>query len=116
MVLFIVTGLAKYMILPKIANIKNVQKFAHFDENWMLHCAVPIACRIPILHKNVHNNILYWKPEGFSDNFIVKKMTVSSKPLKRPKNGQFWELGNFFGGLKNFFRSKIFLGYIPLNN
>ena len=52
----------------------------------MAHGAVPIACRIPKLHQNVHNNILYWNPEGFPDTYIVKKMTASLKPLKKPKN------------------------------
>ena len=38
----------------------------------------------------------------FGDIFIVKKITGSLKPLKRLKNGQFWEFGNFLGSQTNF--------------
>ena len=79
-------------------------------------CAIPIASRILKLHQNLHNNMLYWNPKGFFDISIVKKMTVTSKPLKRPQNGQFWEFDNFFGGQKNFLGQKFFLEYIPHYN
>ena len=55
----------------------------------MAHCALAIAPRILKLYQKLHNNILYWNPEGFFDTHIMKKITGSLKPLKRPKNGQF---------------------------
>ena len=80
----------KYDFGKKRLICKNARKFAQFGENLMAHCSIPIECRIPNLHQHMHNNILHWNQEGFLDTSIVKKkMTVSLKPLIRPKNSQF---------------------------
>jgi hypothetical protein len=55
----------------------------------MAHCAVPIAPRMLKLYQKLHNNTIYRNPEGFFDISIVKKMTGSLKPPKRPQNPQF---------------------------
>ena len=43
-------------------------------------------CNFP---QQLLKNMFSWKPEGFFDIPIVKKMTESLKPLKTPQNGQF---------------------------
>ena len=52
-------------------------------------CADPIGPRILKLSQKLLSNILHWNLKGFLDTSIVKKMTVSSKPLKKPQNSQF---------------------------
>ena len=118
-ILLLWPAMHKNMILAKnsrYAKMREKRKFAHFRENWMNHCAVPIAPRILKLYQNLLNNMLYWNPEGFFDTSIVKKMTVSWKPLKTHQNGQFWDFEKFFGGQKKFLGQKFFFYHIPHDN
>ena len=75
----------KYMILAKNSPYAKMRallrKCAHFCENLMGPCVIPIACRILKLHQNLHNNMFNWNPKGFFETSIVKKMTVTLKPL-----------------------------------